>query len=81
MCADARARPGHGSSRKGGGLVDAPDARIVRKKGKYPLRAAYRPGIPDPSGMELVYVRWCRAPATKPKPFDYQVLGELLKVF
>jgi hypothetical protein len=28
---------------KGGGLVDAPDARIVRKKGKYPLRAAYRP--------------------------------------
>jgi hypothetical protein len=29
--------------RKGGGLVDAADARIVRKKGKYPLRAAYRP--------------------------------------
>jgi hypothetical protein len=27
---------------KDGGLVDAPDARIVRKKGKYPLRAAYR---------------------------------------
>jgi len=22
--------------------LDAPDARIVRKKGKYPLRAAYR---------------------------------------
>jgi len=33
----------HGSFRKGGGLVDVPDARIVRKKGKYPLRAAYRP--------------------------------------
>jgi hypothetical protein len=27
------------SFRKGGGLVNAPDARIVRKKGKYPFRA------------------------------------------
>src|SRR4029077_13655546 len=37
------------SFRKGGGLVDAPDARIVRKKAKYPLRAAYRP---RPVGLE-----------------------------
>jgi len=52
VAAPSRARPTAGSrgsegleqisSRKGGGLVDAPDARIVRKKGKYPLRAAYR---------------------------------------
>jgi hypothetical protein len=33
------------SFRKGGGLVDGQDARIVRKKGKYPLRAAYRPTL------------------------------------
>jgi hypothetical protein len=40
------------SFRKGGGLVDAADARIVRKKGKYPLRAAYRPRPVGPEPRE-----------------------------
>jgi hypothetical protein len=31
--------------------------------------------------MELVAFGGVELPATKPKPFDYQVLGELLKVF
>ena len=80
MCADARARPGHGSSRKGGGLVDAPDARIVRKKGKYPFVPLIGPGFRTHLGWNWFAFGGVELPATKPKPFDYQVLGELLKV-
>src|SRR5262249_37639992 len=36
---------------EGGGLVDGKDARIVRKKGKYPLRAADRRPGDEPPGQ------------------------------
>jgi hypothetical protein len=42
------------SFRRGGGLVNAPDARIVRKKGKYPVRAAYRLERGDPACLAAV---------------------------
>jgi len=49
--------------RKGGGLVDEPDARMVRKKGKYPLRAAYWPGAEmtvNPYNGDVWFADYCR---------------------
>jgi hypothetical protein len=56
-------------------------SQLTDNRGDNTTTLTFTPGFRTHLGWNWFAFGGVELPATKPKPFDYQVLGELLKVF